>query len=65
VATLTAFVSAGPELPISAVSVVSLVFAGAPKAVPAATATAQTVSSSNPSRRRFRVFEWSFNVIPP
>src|SRR5882757_1308595 len=65
VATLTAFVSAGPELPIRAVSVVSWLLAGEPRAVPAATATAQTTTNGNTSRERFRAFQWNFKVIPP
>src|SRR3954469_6127465 len=59
VATWTAFVSAGPELPISAVSSVAWVFVGDPYAVAAATATAQTATDKNASR-----FQWNFKVIP-
>src|SRR3954463_11885480 len=65
VATLTAFVSAGPELPIRAVRVVSWLLAGEPRAGPAAIATAQTATIRNTSRQRFRVFQWNFKVIPP
>src|SRR6478752_6360927 len=59
VATLTAFVSAGPELPISAVSPVAWLFAGDPLAVAAATAIAQTTTDKNASR-----FQWSFKSHP-
>src|SRR6516164_5584694 len=58
-ATLTAFVSAGPEVPISAVSSVAWLFAGDPYAVAAATATAPTVTDKSASR-----FQWNFKVIP-
>src|SRR3954466_13639700 len=64
VATLTAFVSAGPELPISAVSSVAWLFDGEPYAVPTATAHAQTPTDNNMSRRRFPAFQWNFKVIP-
>jgi hypothetical protein len=59
VATLTAFVSAGPELPISAVSSVAWVFAGDPDATVAATAAVQTATDKNASR-----FQWNFKLIP-
>src|SRR5215831_4982048 len=58
-ATLTAFVSAGPELPISAVSSVAWGLAGDPDATVAATAAAKTVTDRNARR-----FQWSFKVIP-
>src|SRR3954447_4517385 len=66
VATLTAFVSAGPELPISAVSSVAWLFAGEPYAVAAATAHAhaQTPTDKNMGRRRFPAFQWNLKVIP-
>src|SRR5690348_2781132 len=49
---LTAKVSAGPELPISAVSVVALLRAGEPSATPAVMARAATVTAASESRQR-------------
>ena len=54
-APLTAKVSAGPELPISAVSVVAWLFVGEPRAAPTATASALTVTTANKNQRRLRV----------
>ena len=48
-ALLIAKVSAGPELPISAVSVVALLFVGEPMAAPTATASALIVTTPNMS----------------
>src|SRR5215472_4608055 len=59
VATLTAFVSAGPELAIIAVTSPAWGFAGDPYAIVAATAAVQTATDKNASR-----FQWNFKVIP-
>jgi hypothetical protein len=59
-ATLTAFDSAGPELPTSMVSSFAWLFAGAPNAVPAATAQAQMTTNGSASRLRFPAFQWNF-----
>src|ERR1051326_7040636 len=61
VATLTAFVSAGPELPISAVSSVAWVFVEDPLAVAATAATARAHSAADKNATRF---QWNFKVIP-
>src|SRR5919204_804903 len=67
VATLTAFVSAGPELPIKAVISPALACDGEPVAVVAATADAPTVTTASASaacRRAIRVFRCVFTRSP-
>src|SRR5437868_7042470 len=66
-ALLTAKVSAGPELPIRAVRVTALLFAGEPRAAPTVTASAQTAMSGTAIRQRgIRMFRCAFtNRSPP
>src|SRR5919198_1053062 len=66
-ALLTANVSAGPELPISAVSVTALLFAGEARAAPTVTASAPTVMTASATRQRaIRVLRCAFtNRFPP
>src|SRR6476619_3090648 len=51
-ALLTANVSAGPELPISAVTVTAWLRVGEARAAPTATASAQTVTTASATRQR-------------
>src|SRR6476659_10705945 len=62
-ALLTANVSAGPELPIRAVSVVALPLWREPRAVPAVSASAATMTSKSAARgREVRLFRCAFTT---
>ncbi len=62
-ALLTAYVSAGPELPMRAVSVFAFPLCWEPRAVPAVTASAATMTSMSTARERaMRVFECAFTT---
>src|SRR5690349_20332348 len=64
VATLTAFVSAGPELPIRAVIVTAFLLAGEPSAVPAVTASADTAAARSALQHAIRNLRLTFTNIP-
>src|SRR4051795_6459203 len=65
-ALFTANVSAGPELPIRAVTVTALLRVGEPRAAPTATASAQTVTTTSATRQRaIRVFRCAFTKRSP